>query len=98
MDTVLFARVAVRLQLTHCLVLQFQEFDAAFREIDTDGSGEIEFEEFASFYRSQDDQQRKKILALKAEAELLRRLESGMLTSAQEQLVRERLNLPAVPV
>ena len=63
-----------------------------------DGSGEIEFPEFASFYRSQDEQQKKKILALKAEAELLRRLESGLLTSAQEQLVRKRLNLPAVAV
>ena len=63
-----------------------------------DGSGEIEFPEFAAFYRSQDEQQKKKILALKAEAELLRRLESGLLTSAQEQLVRERLNLPAVAV
>ena len=78
--------------------IQQQECEAAFRGIDTDESGEIEFQEFAAFYRSQDDQQRKKILALKAEAELLRRLESGMLTSAQEQLVRERLNLPAVPV
>ena len=98
LTTHLFGLVVVRLQLTHCLVLQFQEFDLAFREIDTDCSGEIEFEEFAAFYRSQDDQQRKQILGLKAEAELLRRLESGMLTSAQEQLVRERLNLPAVAV
>ena len=76
--------------------MQHQDFEAAFREIDTDGSGEIEFQEFVDFYRSQDDQQRKQILALKAEAELLRRLESGLLTSAQEQLVRERLNLPGV--
>jgi hypothetical protein len=88
------------LTLTHRLVvdIQQQEFEAAFRGIDTDGSGEIEFQEFAAFYRSQDNQQRKQIVALKAEAELLRRLESGLLTSAQEQLVRERLNLPAVAV
>ena len=78
--------------------MQQQEFQNAFDQMDADSSGLMEFGEFAAFYRSQDDQQRKQILALKAEAELLRRLESGLLTPPQEELVRKRLKLPSASV
>ena len=64
--------------------------------MDANDSGLIEYKEFAAFYRSQDEQTRKKIVALKAEAELLRRLEGGALTDSEEEMVRARLSLPAV--
>jgi hypothetical protein len=83
--------------LTPVPSVRLQDFEDAFARMDEDGSGVIEFQEFAAFYRSQSDEQRRQIRALKAEAELIRRLESGLLTESQEVLVRERLGWPPPP-
>ena len=66
-------------------------FEEAFQQMDGDGSGLIEFDEFVVFYRSQSDEERLKIRKLKAEAELRRRLVSGLLSASQEVLVRNLL-------
>ena len=68
-----------------------EEFDSSFAKMDSNGSGDIEYEEFVVFYQSQSAAEQWKVRALKAEAELLRRLEAGELTDAEATDVRERL-------
>lgn len=74
--------------------LSDKEFAEAFKAMDTNGSGVIEFPEFVEFYKASTAAEQKKIRALKAQEELLRRLNSGMLTADEERLVRQRLALP----
>ena len=53
----------------------------------------IEYAEFVDFYNASTVAEKKKIRALKAHHELLRRLESGGLTPDEERVVRQRLGL-----
>ena len=53
----------------------------------------IEYAEFVDFYNASTVAEKKKIRALKAHRELLRRLESGVLTPDEERVVRQRLGL-----
>ncbi len=75
--------------------LSDEESAAAFKAMDTNGSGVIEFPEFVKFYNASTVAEQKKIRALRAHQELVRRLESGSLAPDEERLVRERLGLPA---
>eukprot|EP01043_Picozoa_sp_COSAG02_P048017 COSAG02_NODE_4669_length_5113_cov_2.348424_2_plen_325_part_00 len=77
--------------------LSDEESAAAFKAMDTNGSGVIEFPEFVKFYNTSTVAEQKKIRALRAHQELIRRLESGSLAPDEERLVRERLSLPASP-
>jgi hypothetical protein len=70
-----------------------QAFDVAFRRIDVNSSGTVEFGEFVVFYREQSVEEQKQIRALKVEAELRRRLATGQLSPEQEQAVRDRLGV-----
>lgn len=71
-----------------------EDFDAAFKAMDSDSSGAIEFPEFVEFYKASSAAEKKKIRGLRAQEELLRRLEGGELTLDEERIVRQRLSLP----
>ena len=67
------------------------EFDVAFRKVDTNGSGKIEFDEFFAWYTEQTEADKRMVRALKVEAELRRRLGTGELEPEEKRAVRSRL-------
>ena len=69
------------------------EFSANFSCIDVNRDGRIQFGEFLAWYNLQTSAEQKKVRALKAEAELRRRLESGELSPEQRKAARSRLAL-----
>lgn len=50
--------------------LSDEEFDEAFRRIDVDGNGTVEFDEFVTFYRSSSSEEQRHIRALRAEVDV----------------------------
>ena len=71
--------------------LSDDEFDTSFDRIDVNKDGKIQFGEFLGWYNLQSYSEQKKIRALKAEAELRRRIASGELTPDQIRAARSRL-------
>eukprot|EP01043_Picozoa_sp_COSAG02_P092603 COSAG02_NODE_29203_length_574_cov_0.764211_1_plen_136_part_01 len=73
--------------------LSDEAFDGVFRDIDQNGNGTVEFSEFVAFYQSSSLAEQKQIRALNVEAELKRRLAEGLLSTEQQQAVRDKLGV-----